>query len=467
MRRFVFLLFAIFLAMTAFAQLEVKEGSFKEVTGFVNINTDKMDDDNNVLYAVIKVNTVNINDKQRHQLLFQGNAATFVELEYHVGEVWVYLSSKPATYLKISHPDLGSTEFWFPFDLEPKKGYELVLINKTYQSSEIGYITVKSTPQGADVFVDNEKVGITPYLSESLSVGNHKISVSLEGYETSAKRVDIENNQESNVYFELVSINTKSNATVKNDNLAAEITAVKSKLKSGKFSVSMTQKVYFSQGNLQYQASSRTFKFADNQWDYLGKDNKQISNTNSGWIDLFGWGTGNNPTKYNIQNEEYLFYDWGRNAISNGGNIANLWRTLSKDEWVYIVQKRYTKSGIRFAKGRVNGVNGLILLPDNWNAETHVLNETNKNNAKYDSNIIDKSEWNKMEMAGAVFLPAAGARSMRMVHKLDVRGWYWSNTVFNFQDAYYLWIGEKDVDPASSLRRNTGGSVRLVCDAKK
>ena len=69
MRRFILLLFAVLLSMTAFAQLEVKEGSFKEVHGFVNINTDKMDDDNNVLYAVIKVNTVNINDKQRHQLL--------------------------------------------------------------------------------------------------------------------------------------------------------------------------------------------------------------------------------------------------------------------------------------------------------------------------------------------------------------------------------------------------------------
>ena len=105
------------LSFSALAQLEVKPDSFKEVPGFVNINTELMEDDNNVLYAVIKVNTENINDKQRHQLLFQGNAATFIELEYKVGEVWVYLSSKPATYIKISHPDFGSTEFWFPCDL--------------------------------------------------------------------------------------------------------------------------------------------------------------------------------------------------------------------------------------------------------------------------------------------------------------------------------------------------------------
>lgn len=35
-----------------------------------------------------------------------------------------------ATFLKISHEDLSSTEFWFPFDMEPKKGYELTLVNK-------------------------------------------------------------------------------------------------------------------------------------------------------------------------------------------------------------------------------------------------------------------------------------------------------------------------------------------------
>jgi hypothetical protein len=106
----------------------VKPDSFKEVAGFVNINLDIQEDDNNVPYAVVKVKTENINDKQRRELLFQGDAATFIECEYKVGEVWVYLTYK-ATYLKISHPDLSSTEFWFPYDMEPKKGYELTLVN--------------------------------------------------------------------------------------------------------------------------------------------------------------------------------------------------------------------------------------------------------------------------------------------------------------------------------------------------
>lgn len=128
MKKLTAIILLLFFSLGATAQLEVKPDSFKEVAGFVNINLDIQEDDNNVPYAVVKVKTENINDKQRRELLFQGDAATFIECEYKVGEVWVYLTYK-ATYLKISHPDLSSTEFWFPYDMEPKKGYELTLVN--------------------------------------------------------------------------------------------------------------------------------------------------------------------------------------------------------------------------------------------------------------------------------------------------------------------------------------------------
>ena len=117
-------------AYNAFAQLEVKPGSFKEVAGFVNINLDKQTDDNDRPYAVLKVKTENINDKQRRELSFKGDARTFFEIEYHDGEVWLYISYY-ASFIKISHPDLSSTEFYVPFDMQPKKGYELTLVNNS------------------------------------------------------------------------------------------------------------------------------------------------------------------------------------------------------------------------------------------------------------------------------------------------------------------------------------------------
>lgn len=65
--------------------------------------------------------------------------------------------------------------------------------------------------------------------------------------------------------------------------------------------------VYFSQGNLQYNAATNVWRFAENQYDYVGEDNALASSTYSGWIDLFGWGTSgwdntaNDPFAVNYQ----------------------------------------------------------------------------------------------------------------------------------------------------------------------
>ena len=44
----------------------------------------------------------------------------------------------------------------------------------------------------------------------------------------------------------------------------------------GFFSVSETKKIRFSKGNLQYQASTDTWRFAENQWDFEGLKNENI-----------------------------------------------------------------------------------------------------------------------------------------------------------------------------------------------
>ena len=92
MKKYLLLVVAVLLSVAAFAQLEVKEGSFKEVQGFVNINTEKMYDDNDRPYAVLKIKTENIDSKQRRELRFGGDAQTFFEVEYKDGEVWLYIT---------------------------------------------------------------------------------------------------------------------------------------------------------------------------------------------------------------------------------------------------------------------------------------------------------------------------------------------------------------------------------------
>ena len=262
---------------------------------------------------------------------------------------------------------------------------------------------------------------------------------------------------------------------------------------NGLFSVSETQQVYFSQGNLQYQASTNTWRFAENQWDYIGSANSNISQTYSGWIDLFGWGTSgwnNGNVYYYPWNYQHLvsanqgygygptdgsFYeydlmgdysnaDWGvYNPVSNGDNQSGLWRTLSRTDWDYIVNTRETSSGIRFARAKLNGVKGMLLLPDNWDDSLYPLNEVNQAGASYNSNEIALSSWNLLETSGVVFLPTAGNRSGKSLSGVGVAGLYWTTTCHGVGDAYCFRFLNDNTD-LSGCQKQYGNSVRLVQD---
>jgi len=214
---------------------------------------------------------------------------------------------------------------------------------------------------------------------------------------------------------------------------------------SGKFSVSTTKKVNFSWGNLQWSATggtstptkhevagggtaSGTWRFADNQWDFVGGttngnvyangvkcNNASVAADYTGWIDLFGWGTSGYHQSSDSYNHNYYpystekrtsqysttnyygfgpstgttpegpagltktvgnisnsYYDWGLyNAISNGGNTPGLWRILSSDEWNYLLNNRSVStiggtSNVRFAEVKVNGIRGAMMFPDEF-----------------------------------------------------------------------------------------------------
>ena len=236
---------------------------------------------------------------------------------------------------------------------------------------------------------------------------------------------------------------------------------------NGLFSLGNSQHVYFSKGNLQFQASTNTWRFAENQYEIIGNDNANIgSSSYTGWIDLFGWGTGNNPTNSSVSSHDYEdFTDWGNNAISNGGNTTNTWHSLTQDEWVMLLFYRNTDSGLRFAKANVNGINGLILLPDNWSTNTYYLYNTNTANSAYSSNTIGLSNWSLLEEAGAVFLPAAGTRSGTTISNVESYGEYWTSSYFQADDAIDIYISDSS---AETMVRglSDGCSVRLVHDAE-
>lgn len=231
---------------------------------------------------------------------------------------------------------------------------------------------------------------------------------------------------------------------------------------TGRFSVSATTTVLFSKGNLQYQASTNTWRFAEHQYDTIGAANSNISNSYSGWIDLFGWGTGNNPTNTSTNSSDYAtFTDWGTNAIFNGGNTANLWRTLTKNEWVYLFDTR-TNAGNLYGMGNIDGINGLIVLPDNWTLPSGLSFVDETSNKNFSANTYTVAQWQVMESAGAVFLPTAGYRSGTTMDGVSRRGHYWSSSAYDSDNAYFVYLRSIELNEQTYDNRSHGYSVRLV-----
>lgn len=279
------------------------------------------------------------------------------------------------------------------------------------------------------------------------------------------------------------------------------------------FSISETQQVFFSQGNLQYQASSNTWRFAEHQYDFVGGtwedwdgshetgnvyangvkcSNNNISSTYSGWIDLFGWATSgwNNNNHYyhpyDYENTgwavdgygygywdgEYACYsmtgdqancDWGVfNAISNGENEAGRWRTLSQNEWDYVLQRRPDATYKR-SRATVNGQKGLVLLPDAWILPNGVEFVNNTND--YETNNYDLTEWSLMENAGAVFFPQTGYRGEDKNYNNGGMA-YWSSSHFggsSYGSNESAWCSELSSAAANHTeRRSRGLAVRLI-----
>ncbi len=277
----------------------------------------------------------------------------------------------------------------------------------------------------------------------------------------------------------------------------------------GKFSISATEQIQFSKGNLQYTTLSThitatgdtlegTWRFAEHQWETLGMANSNISPSYTGWIDLFGWATSgyhdaNDP--YNTCYHPYSYdtstvfrplnwwgygpslnmpdtnlvgtsanYDWGIfNPISNSGNTPGMWRTLSNDECYYITNLR-TDAAQKWGLGSINGVPGVFLLPDNW-----TLPQGLSFTPGY--NTYSTADWQQMENKGAVFLPSGLNRSYTFVG--GTAAYYWTSTnYFNPNQnsnlaAYFFLYNGGNYFSCGGVRRCFGASVRLVCVSKE
>ena len=244
---------------------------------------------------------------------------------------------------------------------------------------------------------------------------------------------------------------------------------------AGVFSVSATKKVWFSQGNLQatYDGTNWTWAFATKQWNIIGDNNSNTSIDGNGTVsaagtvDLFGWVGESNTAwtgaaQYGISNKiEYYTTttsDYGNGPSENlksdwGNTIATGWRTLDKDEWAYLFGRTVnggTGAGKSYTLGKsVFGVEGIVLYPDN-----------------YEGAEFAGGDWTPFEIAGCVFLPAAGHRQGTTVANPGLDCHYWSSSPESATTAYQVSYTTSTLNIAGTGYRCTGHSVRLVYNAQ-
>jgi len=310
----------------------------------------------------------------------------------------------------------------------------------------------------------------------------------------------------------------------------------------GHYTVNNTGKqVRFSRGNLQYRKGVTNnipyedWRLAINQYDFVGGNSNSTygnvttasgstachnviypgdnSFTRGNWIDLFAWGTGDNPTRCLASDNYSSFTDWGTNNINYYNNrIGRLtptnitWRTLSQAEWDYLFNSRITSTinnveNARFAKVQVTGipsvytgsatsVYGILLFPDvfTWPSSITTMPESiNNANASFDSYTL--AQFKVLQLEGAVFLPFAGYRTSnpngQTVTDPNKPGGnsvypfnYWSSTIsehtvsdhpeYSFAKAtrYYGVNSSNILNTNANYRRFFGSSVRLVQDVQ-
>ncbi|MBO4245105.1 MAG: Ig-like domain-containing protein [Bacteroidales bacterium] len=276
-------------------------------------------------------------------------------------------------------------------------------------------------------------------------------------------------------------VKVTTNTNNKTDALTISVKTIPSNCVAGVFSVGECKRVCFSKGNLQYQPSSSTWRFAQYQYTLLD-DNTTTHNTTSytptsaDWIDLFGWGMWLDEItdKAKITNTSTTNSDYAPALNSDNEFASNKrtvdgaeWMTLSYSEWYYL---RYTRTNASklFGVATVNGVNGLILLPDGWtdpkpDGKEFKSGVASSSGVDYYKTVNEytAAQWIEMESAGAVFLPAAGYRNGASVDNVGYGGYYWSSAAHSATYACYLGFNSGNVYAYNGYRCD-GQSVRLV-----
>lgn len=220
------------------------------------------------------------------------------------------------------------------------------------------------------------------------------------------------------------------------------------------------KKVKFALGNLQYKPSTGEWRIAQHQYDYVGggfKGHTKHPDTDL-WDGEYGTIYENGVKCYNIRTDkptvtshvgwiDAFTFEEVPDAITINGETFRK-PTAGEYDYLFGIDKnanhRDNAEQLR-ARARIildeetpdhnTFVNGMLLLPDNWDPKVLLAGNTiiPDLNGKdgcwffYD-NILTEGEWRLLEAQGAIFLPAAGNPAGPDNAKFNRSGFYWTAT---------------------------------------
>ena len=188
----------------------------------------------------------------------------------------------------------------------------------------------------------------------------------------------------------------------------------------GEFSVGATKKVQFSRGNLYWDGDS--YEFEANQYT--------IGTWNAGnHVNYFFWSNDESVAKAASYSDASaadtdVFFTNATAVTAKAdftvSGVIGEFRTLSAEEWTYILSNRKNAADLLVEDVTVCGVEHcLVIAPD------ACLNSYEFDKAK---KSYDAAAWATAEAAGLVCLPPAGYRDGTEVKSGEGNGFYWAST---------------------------------------
>ena len=242
----------------------------------------------------------------------------------------------------------------------------------------------------------------------------------------------------------------------------------------GIFSISSTEKVNFAKGNLVYDVTTAGENAHDYNWSFNTTQYNTVGYNSDGNSEYCKMSVNNGVIPDNNGHYSHAtFYDWGNyiNEVTPSISEDNLWFTLSRTEWAYLLYTRGV-SYARFAKVQVEGANGLLLFPDEFLWPNDNLTQPtalNDATAAFTQIEYTAAQFNELEEAGCVFLRANGYIDHGSNTNYNPSyGYYWTNDFDGSNQTHsYLYFDEDAISPNSNNDRLQAGYALCIRVARR